>query len=211
MSSTDAGQGAEVVGPRVRQLREAKGMSMRALAQRSGLSGGFLSQVERGLSSIALSSLHKVADALDVTMADLFAGAEAASGSGAPTATPVGAQGSVDDDGVVFTLNRAADRPSRIVSSGRHYEMLSARVPGLTLEPMLVYIEPGGRKEEPSAHKGEEFAYVLEGELLYEVDGVEYRLTAGDSLFLRSNTPHVFHNDGDVTTVVVSVVTPRHY
>lgn len=200
MTTTDAAQGAEAVGGRLRELRQARGMSMRGLAQRSGLSVGFLSQVERGLSSIALSSLHKVADALDVTMADLFAGTDT-----------VHTADTASDDDLVFTLTRAADRANRIVSSGRQYEMLSARVPGLTLEPMLVYIEPGGRKEEASAHEGEEFAYVLEGELLYEVDGVEYRLGPGDSLFLRSNTPHVFHNDGDVTTVVVSVVTPRHY
>lgn len=191
----------DAIGPRLRELREARGMSVRALATASGLSGGFLSQVERGLSSIALSSLHKVAGALDVSMSELF--------GKVPTPSPP--RGAPDDDALVFTLNRAAARPERIVSSGRHYEMLSARVPGLTLEPMLVYIEPGGRREEPAAHEGEEFAYVLSGELVYEVAGVEHRLSPGDSLFLRSNTPHAFHNLGDETTVVVSVVTPRHY
>ncbi len=202
MSISDA-EKADPIGPRLRELREAKGLSVRALAQASGLSGGFLSQVERGLSSIALSSLHKVADALDVSMVELFGGGEA--GLETPGETPPA------DGRPVFTLTRATDRSRRIVSSGRHYEMLSARVPGLTLEPMLVYIEPGGTKEEASAHAGEEFAYVLQGTLMYEVDGVEYMLGVGDSLYLRSTTPHVFHNPGDETTVVVSVVTPRHY
>ncbi len=191
--------GDETVGPRLRELRQQRGVTVRALAKASDLSPGFLSQVERGLSSIALTTLRRVADALGVSMTELFGGPGIEASS-----TPA-------DDDVVFTLTRAADRPVPLISRGRHYAMLSARVPGLTLEPMLVYIEPGGRREEAAAHAGEEFAYVLEGELLYEVDGTSYRLGPGDSLFLRSNTPHMFYNDGATTTVVVSVVTPRHY
>jgi len=187
--------GELAVGARIRQLREAEGLSMRKLATKSGLSVGFLSQVERGLSSIALSSLHQVTSALGCSMSEFFGEAQPAPA----------------EDSTIFTLMRASEHPRRIVSTGRHYEMLSARVPGLILEPMLVYIEPGGPEDEPMAHDGEEFAYVLSGELLYEVAGVEHRLGPGDSLYLRSNTPHRFYNDGDVTTVVISVVTPRHY
>jgi quercetin dioxygenase-like cupin family protein len=89
--------------------------------------------------------------------------------------------------------------------------MLSPRFPGLLLEPMIVTIEPGGPLEDAVAHDGEEFAYVISGELLYEVAGREHRLGPGDSVFLRSNTPHRLYNDGSVTTVVISVVTPRYY
>ena len=185
------------IGGRIRSFREAQGMSLRRLATLSGLSVGFLSQVERGLSSIALSSLHAVATALGRTMAELF-GEE-------PEAAPA------PDDSIVFTLTRAAERPRRVVSTGRHYEMLSPRFPGLVLEPMLVYIEPGGPLEESVGHDGEEFAYVISGELLYEVAGVEHILGPGDSLYLRSNTPHRLYNRGTETTVVVSVVTPRYY
>lgn len=114
-------------------------------------------------------------------------------------------------DDIVFTLTRGTDHHDRVVSGGRHFEMLSARFPGLMLEPMLVFLEPGGVKEDPISHAGEEFAYVLEGELLYEVGGQTHRLAAGDSLHLRSNTPHSVYNDTDRVTVVVSVVTPRHF
>lgn len=186
------------VGARIRALRKEQSLSLRVVADRSGLSVGFLSQVERGLSSIALSSLHSVADALGVSLAALFED------------RPLEPEGA-DDGVVVFTLTRAADRPRRVVSGGRHYELLSGRAPGLVLEPMLVYIEPGGTREAASPHPGEEFAYVLSGELIYEVDGTEHRLGPGDSLYLRSTAPHTFFNDGTETTVVVSVVTPRHF
>lgn len=188
-------EGELAVGPRIRALREASGLSLRTLASRTGLSVGFLSQVERGLSSIALSSLHAVAAALGQTMAEFF---------GDAPRTPA-------DDSVIFTLTRSADRPRRVASSGRHYELLSARMPGLVLEPMLVSIEPGGPIEAATTHDGEEFAYVLRGELVYGVGDAEYRLGPGDSLYLRSNTPHWMHNRGSETTVVISVVTPRHY
>lgn len=194
-SDGDKGGQADAVGPRIRELRQAEGLSLRKLAQRSGLSVGFLSQVERGLSSIALSSLHALAEALGRPIGDFFV-----------QATEV-----VPDDTVVFTLNRAAEHPRRVVSGGRQYELLSARAPGLVLEPMLVYIAPGGVREPSTPHEGEEFAYVISGELLYEVAGTEYRLGPGDSLHLRSDTPHRLYNDGAETTVVVSVVTPRHF
>jgi len=186
------------LGARIRAFREEQGLSLRKLAALSGISVGFLSQVERGLSSIALSTLHSVATALGRTMAEMF-----------DVETPP-EEAAVPDDSVVFTLTRAADTHRR-VSTGHHYEMLSPRFPGLVLEPMLVYIEPGGPLEDPSAHEGEEFAYVISGELLYEVDGVEHTLGPGDSLYLRSNTPHRMYNRGTETTVVISVVTPRYY
>ena len=187
------------VGARMRKYRESEGMTLNNLACTTGLSAGFLSQVERGLSSIALSSLHEVAEALGKSLADFFV--EEMEAQPVPAA----------DDQVIFTLTRAADRISRIVSGGRQYELLSARAPGLVLEPMLVYIEPGGAREPATVHDGEEFAYVLRGELLYEVAGVEHRLTPGDSIYLRSTTPHTMYNDGKETAMVVSVVTPRHY
>lgn len=187
--------GELAVGPRIRALREAAGLSLRKLASLTGLSVGFLSQVERGQSSIALSTLHGVAAALGQSMAEFF---------GDAPAEPA-------DDAVIFTLTRSADRSRRVASSGWHYEMLSARMPGLVLEPMLVSIEPGGPMETPTGHEGEEFSYVLRGELVYRIGDEEYRLGAGDSLYLRSNTPHAIYNDGTETAVVISVVTPRHY
>ena len=185
------------IGANIRSFREAQGLSMRKLAAMSGLSVGFLSQVERGLSSIALSSLQGIAAALGRSMADFFGG--------------TAEEPAIPDDSPVFTLTRAADRSRRVVSTGRHYEMLSPRYPGLLLEPMLVYIEPGGPLEDAVGHSGEEFAYVLSGELRYDVDGVEHLLGPGDSLYLRSNTPHRLYNNGTETAVVISVVTPRYY
>lgn len=186
------------VGARMRRFRAERGLTLRGLAARAGLSIGFLSQVERGVSSIGLTALNSVAAALDRPVAEFFADGDEASSDGAAATLPGH-----------FTLTRAESGATEYVSGQVTYRMLSDRGPNLVLEPMVVHIAPGGRREEAYAHAGEEFAYVVTGELLYEVDGVEHRLRPGDSVHLRSNVPHSMYNDTGQVTTVVSVVTPR--
>lgn len=186
-----------VVGQRIRQFRTEKGLSLRAVAALTGLSIGFLSQVERGLCSISLTSLRDLAASLGRPMSDFFS-------HDAPD--------EAEEDQVHFTLTRAADTPrDSFIASQRTYQMLSDRAPGLVLEPMLVHIAPGGDVEDVYGHRGEEFAFVLSGELLYTVESTTHRLQSGDSIHLRSNAPHRIHNDTAAVTTVVSVVTPRLY
>ncbi|HLU44717.1 MAG TPA: cupin domain-containing protein [Natronosporangium sp.] len=190
----------ELVGARMRQFRKEQGLTLRELAARSGLSIGFLSQVERGISAIGLTALGSVATALGRSLAEFFNGDEAPAGATEGAAEPVH-----------FTITRRQTPATQYISGQQTYRLLSDRGPNLVLEPMLVYIAPGGQKEQAYGHPGEEFAYVLEGELLYEVQGVEHRLYPGDSVHLRSTVPHRIYNDTDRVTTVVSVVTPRLY
>lgn len=189
----------DAVGARMRRFRKERGLTLRGLSTRSGLSIGFLSQVERGISSIGLTALNGVAAALDRSVAEFFDD-EPQTGETRATVARLPSH---------FTLTRAETAATEYVSGRQTYRMLSARGPHLLLEPLLVHIAPGGRREDAYGHAGEEFAFVLEGELLYEVDGVEHRLRAGDSVHLRSTVPHAMYNDTDRVTTVVSVVTPR--
>ncbi|MEU0485509.1 cupin domain-containing protein [Streptosporangium sp. NPDC006013] len=192
----------DAVGARMRQFRKERGLTLRGLATHSGLSIGFLSQVERGISSIGLTALNSVATALDRSVAEFFNDAppEGETEERPPSVSPLPSH---------FTLTRSATAATEYISGQQTYRMLSARGPNLVLEPLLVHIAPGGRRENSYGHAGEEFAFVLEGELLYEVDGVEHRLHPGDSVHLRSTVPHSMFNDTDRVTTVVSVVTPR--
>ncbi|MEU4245097.1 cupin domain-containing protein [Actinoplanes sp. NPDC026619] len=185
------------VGPRIREFRKQRGLTLRSLAARSGLSIGFLSQVERGISSIGLTALGSVASALGHPVSEFFDDTPAAND---PVVVPMPSH---------FTLTRGENAATQYVSGQQTYRMLSDRGAGLVLEPMMVHIAPGGRRENAYGHAGEEFAYVISGELLYEVDGVEHRLRPGDSVHLRSAVPHRMYNDTDTVTTVVSVVTPR--
>ncbi|QSB17144.1 cupin domain-containing protein [Natronosporangium hydrolyticum] len=194
----------------MRQFRTEQGLTLRGLAARSGLSIGFLSQVERGISSIGLTALGSVASALGHSVAEFFHDDSTPTGGagGQPPSRPQ-SNHQAEDLPVHFTLTRREVAGSQYVSGQQTYRMLSDRGRNLVLEPMLVHIAPGGRKEDAYGHPGEEFAYVVEGELLYEVEGVEHRLYPGDSLHLRSTVSHRLYNDTDQVTTVVSVVTPR--
>ena len=210
---------SQVIGHHVRAFRKELGLSLRGLSERSGLSISFLSQLERGLSSIGLTTLRELAGTLGHEIVEFFdetplACAEAEMDDGAQelsgnSATPARASRHPSADRY-FTLTRSTgEHSSEYISGKRTYRLLSKRAPGLVLEPMLVSIAPGGVLGEQEVHEGEEFAYVLHGELSYTVEGVEHRLRAGDSLHLLSTIPHRLHNDTADTTVVVSVVTPR--
>jgi quercetin dioxygenase-like cupin family protein len=213
-----------VIGHNLRSFRKELGLSLRALSERSGLSIGFLSQLERGLSSIGLTTLRDLAATLDREIVDFFdetdldasetpedgASGQADAGSAVIRTSPASAKTPNPLVDRYFTLTRASgEHTAEYISGKRTYRMLSQRASGLALEPMLTSIAPGGVIGEMEAHTGEEFAYVLHGELSYTVDGVEYRLRAGDSLHLLSSIPHSLYNDTDETVVVVSVVTPR--
>lgn len=96
-----------------------------------------------------------------------------------------------------------------IASSQRVYKVLSPRAPGLIFEPLLVTVGPNSDLEEPYSHEGEEFAYVIDGELIFTVHGEDYRLGSGDSIHLLSSVPHAIRNDTDEPAKVLWVLTPR--
>ncbi|HTW99012.1 MAG TPA: cupin domain-containing protein [Acidimicrobiales bacterium] len=183
------------VGAALRAARTAQGLSLRVVANRSGLSYGYLSQVERGISSVGLTSLASIARALGMELKDLLPS----------SVDPAQLAGREE-----FCWVQRAGSPAPTVQSGdRYYRLLSSHADGIVLEPMLVRIHPGEDWESPVSHAGEEFAYVLEGELVVTVGRARHHLHAGDSIHLRSEQPHHIHNPADRVVTVVSVVTPR--
>lgn len=188
---------AEQVGERIRTVRNERRLSLRALAERSGLSASFLSQVERGLSSISLTSLREVAEALSEPIVTFVS-------------TEVTQPQKTRSNGPILTITRAGDgAPSEMHPGARSYELLSSRTAGLVLEPLIAHFAPGGSREEQVAHEGEEFAFVLKGELTYLIDDVEHVLRPGDSIHLVSDIPHSVFNNGSEVATVLSVMTPR--
>ena len=172
-------------------------MSLRELSKQSGLSVGFLSLVERGRSSLALTSLSNVAKALGLELSNFFPSEE------------TGEETRQKASPLPYVYRAGGEGQLGIISSQRTYTMLSPRGPGLVLEPMFVTVQPGDNMDEPYAHDGEEFAYVLSGELVFIVEGVEYRLYPGDSIYLRSTVSHAMRNDTDEPVQAIWVLTPR--
>ena len=189
------------IGAAIRSRRQELNMSLRELSKQSGLSIGFLSLIERGRSSPALTSLSNVAKALGVELSSFFPAEEEEQNEAEETKQRMSP---------LPYVNRANDAAKlSIILSQRIYKMLSPRIPGLVLEPIFVTVQPGDTMDEPYSHEGEEFVYVLSGELVFIVDGAEYRLGPGDSVHFRSTVSHAMRNDTDEPVQAIWVLTPR--
>lgn len=199
-----------VIGSAIRSKRQELGLSLRELSRLSGLSIGFLSLVERGRSSLALTSLSNIAKALGIELSSFFPPVGVGLVPSKEEPLEIGLAPTPSKEGLSPYVHRANDRSQlALISSQRTYTMLSPRGPGLILEPIFVTIQPGDLLEEPYGHEGEEFAYVLSGELVFIVENVEYRLGPGDSIHLRSHLSHAMRNDTDRPVEAIWVLTPR--
>ena len=173
------------LGPTVRRLRERQQLSLRALAEATGFSASFLSQVENGQASPSIASMERIATALGVTLAEFFLGAQA----NAPAVT------------------RANARPTLHShwSRGR-IEALGAADDGQRLAPVLVTLEPGGSSGKKAyASTAEEFAIVQEGNVELTLDEVEQTLGPGDAVTIRRGVLRRWHNIGDQAARILIV------
>lgn len=169
-----------LVGERIRGLRRARGLSLKDVALAAGLSAGFLSQIERGLSSASVRALARIADSLGVMISDIFPSEEGF-------------------DGVSQIVARTKDRKRiDLAQTGVTKELLTPFPNTPRLDIYMMTLEPGGRSgDEPYSHDGEEAGLVLEGGLELVVDGRKYVLGEGDSFRFKSSRPHQFSNAGD--------------
>lgn len=178
------------IGGRIRRLRKKRGVSLRQLATLTGLSPSYVSSLERSLSNPSIASLQKLAAALGTNVPTLLGERQD------PTASP---------------LVRPSDR-----------RILKMEVPGVTfenlalietnLQPILVTVAPGVGSQEAYRHEGEEFLYMLAGELEFTLDEeYTYNVRVADSLTFASDRPHRWWNPGEISSVSVWINTPQTF
>ena len=175
------------VGQRIRDLRRTRAMSLEAVAARTDLSIGFLSQIERGLSSPSLRVLATLADVLGVGIAGLFGAKE--NDAAAPNA-------------IVTRERQRAEL--NLWRTGISKQLLSPAGSEGRLNLFLVHMEPGGSTgDELYTHDGEEAGLVIEGEMKLSVDAESWTLKHGDSFRFASRRPHRFSNPSSDSKAVV--------
>ena len=186
-----------MVGQRIREIRAKRGLSLRALAAQSKLSTNAISLIERGGNSPTVSTLHNLANALNVPITAFFE-----------------QQG---DDQVIHLKNN--QRPGS-GSVDVRMENLGSGLQNQQLEPFLMTIGPGESSTSSQiTHSGEEFVFVLAGALICRINKQEYTLEEGDSLLFLASQPHVYHNNAKQTAKMLIVFQPivgqskahRHY
>jgi XRE family transcriptional regulator, regulator of sulfur utilization len=178
------------VGPRVRALREHMGLSLRDLAERSGVSAPMLSQVERGETSPTLAVAARIATGLELTLSQLLR----------------------LDEGEAVTVVRSSERrrggnPRR----GHSYEVLTPPLPGqraeVSLHSLAVRAATGAGDDPPMHEPGaRETAVVVAGTVRLVCDGKTYELGEGDAVTFDADLPHRFENAGDEDARMLAVV-----
>jgi len=175
------------VGQRIRELRRSRKLSLETVADRTDLSIGFLSQIERGLSSPSLRVLATLADVLGVGIAGLF-----------------GAKEKADSARLAIVTREKARAKLNLWRTGISKQLLSPAGSDGRLNLFLVHMEPGGSTgDELYTHDGEEAGLVIEGEMKLTVDAESWTLKHGDSFRFASRRPHRFSNPSRESKAVV--------
>ncbi|MCI2394813.1 cupin domain-containing protein [Aliiroseovarius sp. N1F302] len=169
-----ARQATTVLGPRIRARRRKLMLTLKAVAERAGLSVGYLSQVETDKAVPSLGTLAQIAHALEVEL-DYF------------ITTPRAAT----------ALSRASERPQfSLPGSTLSYEAISHDYPGSELSSYILIVPPGYTSE-TATHDGEEIIMVLEGEIEQSLGDEVIVMGAGDALHYSGATPHRWANHSD--------------
>src|SRR5437588_7285647 len=178
------------VGLRIRALREAMDLSLRELAQRSGVSAPMLSQVERGETSPTLTVAARIAAGLELRLSQLLR---------------------LDEDGAVTIVRAAQRQRGGNARRGHRFEVLTSSAPGQRAELSRHTLAPGGATgapDDPPMHEpgSREIALVQRGTLVLVYDGRCHELREGDCVTFDADLPHHFENQGAEPAVFVAVV-----
>jgi DNA-binding transcriptional MerR regulator/mannose-6-phosphate isomerase-like protein (cupin superfamily) len=178
-----AGHATNTLGSRLRQLRTKRGLSLARVASAAGISVGFLSALERSHMSASVGTLRRLARYYRTNILDFF-----------------------DPPKLNSRLVRPSQRKVLEAGPGVRMELLAGG--NAVMEPHLFRIKPRAGSGESYAHEGEEFLFVLRGELKIALAGEEYHLKRGDSFYFESSTPHRWKNPGSIETWLLWVNTP---
>ena len=181
------------IGSQIKHLRTTKKMSLRQLSEKTSLSIGFLSQLERGMTSVAVDSLSNIARVFAVDLSYFFQ-------------LP---QDNTDD--VICSYEQTVT----LVESDKFiHSYLSKNFHDKKMFIEIVTLIPESQSKSTSStfgHVGEEFIYVLEGVLTLIIDGKQHKLNPGDSIHFNSTSSHNWHNFSSRLTKMIVAHYPNPF
>lgn len=172
------------IGSTIRKRRKALGKTLSEVAQAAELTIGFISQVERNISSPSVSSLMAIANALDTSVEELVRVKE--------------------EFRQYIPENRR--QTYAISADNRLYERLGPGFSGALFYPLLIH-RPPGHESEHMCHPGEVFCYLMAGEMEYHLGGEIFQMRAGDTIHHNTEKPHFSRVTGDIETTELWVST----
>lgn len=183
---------ASDIGKKIKELRTNRKLTLKDVSEKTNLSIGFLSQLERGLTSIATDSLEKIAEVLGVELSYFF---------------------KISKRNKKSILRRYEQEVFQVENSQFIHYHLTNDVENKNLLPRLIEILPSNNEENITAyqHEGEEFIYILEGILTVFINNERYELYPGDSAHIDSTTVHNWANYTSKIVRLVVVSTPNFF
>lgn len=178
-----------IIGKTIKELRSKRGLTLEEVAEKSGCTPGFLSQLERSKAAPSVTTLYSIAEALGVKVTDFL------------------------PDGInPAKISRQDSRENfHFEGSAIRYSLLSTKFPHGALASFLLNILPFDQAlptDETRAHMSEEFIYVMDGVLRLWIDDGFYDLYPGDSVYFKSTIKHRMENRSNQPVVALSMITP---
>lgn len=176
------------IGEKVKRLRLQRGLTQEELAARTELSKGFISQLERDITSPSIATLMDILEALGTDIAAFF--------------------NETQNEKVVYP---SEDMFVKEADGGAATCWLVTSAQRNALEPILVTLPAGAGTEPDDPHEGEEFGYVLQGAVWLQLGEQRFRVRRGDSFYFRPTAPHWLRNAGRTQARVLWVSTPPSF
>lgn len=177
------------IGQKIKFLRQQNGLTMEELANRCELSKGFISLLERDMTSPSIQTLKDILETLGTDLATFF--------------------NDVEEEKVVFTTEDYASKEDNELKN-----MITWLVPNAQknqMEPVIVTLEEGGKTYPDNPHEGEEFGYVMEGTITVVIGSKKYQAKKGETFLIKPDKPHYLNNKGKRPAKVIWVSTPPSF
>lgn len=177
------------IGEKIKRLRVKNSLTQEELADRCELTKGFISQVERDLTSPSIATLVDILEGLGTNLKDFF--------------------NETVNEKIVFTKDDAFE-----MENDELKYILKWIIPNAQkniMEPILIELEAGGRTKEDSPHEGEEFGYVINGSINLHIGNDQYKVKKGESFYYKANTNHYISNAGKTKAAVIWISTPPSF
>jgi transcriptional regulator with XRE-family HTH domain len=176
------------IGERIRMMRQAKSLTQEELASRAGLTKGFISQVERNLTSLSVESLLGILDALDQKASTFFDEAF--------------------HEKIVFGADDRVELEKENVAS---FQILVPAAQNRLMDPAFLSLNPGETTEDEEPHEGEEFGFVLSGAIEVSLGVKTYRVRKGECFYFKASRKHYLANRRKMRATVLWVSSPPNF
>jgi len=172
-------------------LRKSRKLTIHDLAEKAGCTSGYISQIEKGIASPSISTLKRIGTALGIKLVDFF----------------------IEDEKEEEVVTRKGEGfEIKYPQGDASIFLLVKSLGGKNMEPLLARFEPGAGSHGLYSHSGgQEFGYVISGELDLIIEDKVYKLKNGDSFYFDSTRPHGYVNRGKEVSEVIWVISPPTY